>query len=330
MTPRPSATPMDEDARMTFTEHLEELRNRLSKALVAVALGMMVGWHFREQIFAWLLRPLTVAWYCQYTRSCNPQKVFHWMSHPEAFQRAYDAVRAAAARSPNSAFPVDAQVHFADPTSSFVVYFKVAALGGLLVALPVVFYQLWAFIAPGLYPRERRLILPFVFFSTLFFLAGVMFGYYFVFPVGYEFLLGFSGPVAGTSVKVVPTLMMDDVLGFTTHMILAFGVVFELPLFVFFLSLAGLVTWKQLLKFARYFTVIAFVLAAILTPSTDMFSQIMLALPLIALYFLAVLLAYLFGPKQARKWRFASESPAAPPGAKKPTRVEKARTRGGD
>jgi len=179
----------------------------------------------------------------------------------------------------------------------------------------VLFYQLWAFVAPGLYAREKRLVLPFVLFSTLFFVAGALFGYYLVFPIGYKWFLDFSGLIPGTSTQIVPTIMMEDYLSFTSQMLLAFGVVFELPLFIFFLALAGVVTSKQLFSFGRYFTVIAFILAAVLTPSTDVYSQVMLGAPLVALYFLAAALAAVFGPKEAKGFRqgLGSNKPAPPP-----------------
>jgi sec-independent protein translocase protein TatC len=292
------------DGRMSFADHLEELRMRIVRAGFAALLGMIVAWNFRQQLFAWLLRPLEIAWFCRARGHCTTRGVFDWMLHPHVFRATRrGALAAMAARG--GGFPLDPQVHFPDPTAAFVSYLKLAAIGGFVLALPVVFYQLWSFIAPGLYPREKRLVLPFVFFSTLFFVAGALFGYHFVFPVGYEFMLEFGGEVVGTNVKVIPTIMMDEYLAFTSQMLLAFGVVFLLPLFVFFLSLAQLVTWQQLLKFGRYFTVIAFILAAVLTPSPDVYSQVMLALPLVGLYFVAVGLAFLFGPKKARQWRSA-------------------------
>lgn len=288
---------MTDESRMTFGDHLEELRARIMRAAAAVLIGMVAGWNYREQLFAWLLRPLEIAWFCRARRGCTVQGVYDWMLHADRFRAARAAAQEALRANP-SGFPVDPQVHFPDPTSAFISYLKIAAIGGFVLALPVVFYQLWAFIAPGLYDREKKLIMPFVIFSTLFFVGGALFGYHFVFPVGYEWFLGFGGTVAGTQVKVVPTIMMDEYLGFTSQMLLAFGVVFQLPLFVFFLSLAGIVTWLQLLKFGRYFTVIAFIVAAVLTPTPDVYSQVMLALPLVGLYFVAVGLAYLFAPRK--------------------------------
>lgn len=285
------------DGRMTFTQHLEELRVRIMRAAAAVLLGMVAAWNYREPLFAWLLRPLEIAWFCRARLGCTVQGVFDWMLHPASFRTARAAAQEALRAHPNG-FPVDPQVHFPDPTAAFIAYLKIAAMGGFVLALPVVFYQLWAFIAPGLYDREKKLIMPFVFFSTAFFVGGALFGYHFVFPVGYEWFLGFGGTVSGTQVRVIPTIMMDEYLSFTSQMLLAFGVVFQLPLFVFFLALAGIVTWQQLLRFGRYFTVIAFIVAAVLTPTPDVYSQVMLALPLVGLYFVAVFLAFLFGPKK--------------------------------
>lgn len=292
------ATTPDE-TRMTFLEHLEELRRRVFRALLAVIAGIAVGWNFREPLLGWLLRPLEIAWYCR-ERACKPTQIFSYMVHPAAFTEAYR-------RLPATARPT---LHFAGPTDAFVAYFKLAAMAGLIFALPIVFYQLWAFVAPGLYPREKRLVLPFVFFSTLFFVAGSLFGYYLVFPIGYEWFLGFSGVIPGTATQIVPTIMMEDYLGFTSQMLLAFGVVFEMPLFIFFLALAGIVSSKQLFQFGRYFTVLAFILAAVLTPSTDVYSQVMLGGPLVLLYFLAAALAALFGPREARGFRKGLKSAA--------------------
>lgn len=293
---------------MSFGEHLEELRTRIFRALLAVLAGVVVGWNYKEQLLAWLLRPLEIAWFCR-GRGCTPLGISAWMIHPARFMEA----RARAGSPPG------ATLHFAGPTDAFVAYFKLAAMGGTLIALPVIFYQLWSFVAPGLYDREKKLVLPFVLFSTLFFVAGALFGYYLVFPVGYEWFLGFSGLIPGTSATIVPTIMMEDYLGFTSQMLLAFGVVFEMPLFIFFMALAGIVTSKQLFSFGRYFTVIAFVLAAILTPSTDVYSQVMLGGPLVILYFVAAALAAVFGPKEARGFRKGLK----PEPAEKPARPEK-------
>jgi sec-independent protein translocase protein TatC len=298
---------MDDDGKMTFSQHLEELRTRLIRSVAAIIAAMVITWNFREAIFAWLTRPLEVAWLCRSQGSCTARGVFNWMLHPAVFQRAQEVVKQRLGLG-----AIEPSVHFLSPTGGFTSYIKIAAIAGCVLALPVVFYQLWGFIAPGLYPREKRFVIPFTFASTLFFVAGALFGYHFVFPVGHEFFLGFSGTLPGTHVVVKPMITMEEYLDFTTSMLLAFGVVFELPLFVFFLSLAGIVTWQQLLKFGRYFTVIAFVVAAVLTPTPDVYSQVMLALPLVVLYFVATGLAFLLAPK-GRKTTATVDTPKPAP-----------------
>jgi sec-independent protein translocase protein TatC len=295
------------EARMSFGGHLDELRQRIMRAGFAVLCGMVVGWNFREPLFSILLRPLEVAWFCQSRGLSDVRQPVRWMLDRAAFEAARAQILALPAAQ--QGIPPEPTVHFPDPTSAFVAYLKIAAIGGTVLALPVVFWQLWSFIAPGLYPKEKKLVVPFVTLATGIFVGGMVFGYHLVFPVAYQWMLSFAGQVANSHVKVTPTIMMEDYLSFSAQMLFAFGVVFVLPLLVFFLSLAGLVTWRQLLGFGRYFTVIAFILAAILTPSTDVYSQVMLALPLVALYYVAVVLAYFFGPKTARKWRSAGPPP---------------------
>ncbi|MEZ4394825.1 MAG: twin-arginine translocase subunit TatC [Polyangiales bacterium] len=302
---------MSDERRMSFGGHLDELRQRIMRAGFAVLCGMVVGWNYRETLFSILLRPLEVAWFCQSRGITDVQQPVRWMLDHRAFEAARNRILTLPLAQ--QGIPPEPTVHFPDPTSAFVAYLKIAAIGGTVLALPVVFWQLWSFIAPGLYAREKKLIIPFVTLSTGIFIGGMVFGYHFVFPVAYQWMLSFAGQVASSHVKVTPTIMMEDYLSFSAQMLFAFGVVFVLPLLVFFLSLAGLVTWKQLLSFGRYFTVLAFILAAILTPSTDVYSQVMLALPLVALYYLAVLLAYFFGPKTARKWRSTEPAPGEDP-----------------
>jgi sec-independent protein translocase protein TatC len=187
-------------------------------------------------------------------------------------------------------------VHFANPVDPFVAYMKIAVVCGFLIASPWVFYQIWAFIAPGLYRKERVYALPFVLASTVFFAGGAFFGYRVVFPLGFETLLGMSGMLPSATMRVQPTIMLDEYMTFATHMLLAFGVVFEVPVIVTFLALVGIVNWRQLLAFGRWWVVIASIVAAVLTPP-DVGSQMMMMVPLVVLYFLSVLLAYFFGPK---------------------------------
>lgn len=180
------------------------------------------------------------------------------------------------------------------PGEIFFTYMKGAALGGFVLALPVVLWQAWAFVAPGLYPGEKRMALPFVLVSTLLFVTGALFGHHFVFPAMFAFLGGFE------SEFVQAAWSMHEVWSMTTSMFLAFGVAFELPVVVFFLASAGILTVRQLLRYFPYAVLINFIVGAVLTPSTDWVSQSMLAVPMCVLYLLGIAVAWMFGGKRAR------------------------------
>ena len=177
------------------------------------------------------------------------------------------------------------------PTEIFFTYLKCALLAGFVFALPVIFWQIWAFIAPGLYPSEKKVAVPFVTASTLLFLGGAAFGYTFVFPLIYDFFAGFESDF------VTSAWTMREVFALTTRLILAFGAGFEMPVVVFFLALAGIVTPRQLLGGLKYAVLASFVTAAMLTPP-DVISQVMLGVPLVVLYLIGVGVAYLFAPKR--------------------------------
>lgn len=178
------------------------------------------------------------------------------------------------------------------PTEIFFTYLQCALLAGFIGTLPVFFWQAWAFIAPGLYPQEKRIALPFVFASTCLFLLGAWFGHSVVFPVIFTFFASFS------SEFVEAAWTMHEVFGFSTRMLLAFGTGFELPVVVFFLALAGIVEPRRMLAGTKYFVLVAFIVGGVLTPP-DPLSQSLLAGPLIVLYLLGVGAAYLFVPKRA-------------------------------
>lgn len=172
---------------------------------------------------------------------------------------------------------------FTDP---FILYFKVAALTSLFAASPFVLYQIWAFVAPGLYRRERSLALPFVFFTTLFFLAGGAFGYYVAFPFAANFLLGIGG-----SFQAVITV--DKYFGFLLTVLLGLGLMFELPIFILLLSLIGIVTPRFLLRYFRHAVVIIFIVAAIITPTPDVVNLCIMAVPALGLYLIGIGAAFL-------------------------------------
>ena len=172
----------------------------------------------------------------------------------------------------------------------FITYIKVAILSGLFLSSPVIFYEIWKFIAPGLYPQERKYVIPFVLFATFFFVGGAGFGYFIVFPYAFKFLIGFA------SSNIVPTLSMEKYFSFATKMLLAFGTIFELPVITFFLAKIGLIDKKTLVRWRKYAIIVIFVAAAILTPP-DVISQTLMAVPLLILYELSVIIAKIFGKK---------------------------------
>ncbi len=193
-----------------------------------------------------------------------------------------------------AAMPPDGKLVFTGLPEAFFTYFKVSFLFGLILAAPVILYQFWMFVAPGLYKNERRLLLPIVFLSSFFFIGGALFGYFFVFPFGFRFFLGFATDI----IKPLPA--MREYLSFSTKLLLAFGLVFELPLVIMFLARMGLVTVDYLQKNRKYAILIFFVVAAILTPP-DVITQILMAIPLMLLYEISIVGARIFKPKKSAK-----------------------------
>lgn len=171
-------------------------------------------------------------------------------------------------------------------TDPFILYFKVAALAAIFLASPFLLYQVWAFVAPGLYRRERLLALPFVFFTTIFFLAGGAFAYTVAFPFAARFLLSM-----GENFQAVITI--EKYFGFLLTVILGLGLMFELPIFILLLSLIGIVTPRMLLRYFRHAVVIIFIVAAIITPTPDVVNLCIFAVPAIGLYLLGVGAAFL-------------------------------------
>ena len=239
---------MSDDDKIPFTSHLEELRRRLIVCFIAVAVGFVVSYGFKEQLFEILAHPLKIA-----------------MAKGDA-------------------------LIFTNLPEAFFTYLKVAFLTGIGLASPVIIYEFWMFVAPGLYEKEKRLLLPIVFLSTLFFVGGALFGYFIVFPYGFKFFLGF----ATETIRPMPS--MKEYLSFAAKLLLAFGIVFELPLVITFMARLGLVTVPFLKRNRKYAILLFFVGAAILTPP-DVVTQIMMALPLMLLYEISIIGARIFGRK---------------------------------
>jgi len=188
------------------------------------------------------------------------------------------------------------------PTEIFFTYLKCAALAGFVLALPVIFWQIWAFVAPGLYPTERNAIVPFVLVSSLLFAGGASFGYMLVFPLMFDFFSQFDNAF------VESAWTMREVFNLTTRLFLAFGIAFELPVLVFFLSITGIVDARTLLRGTPYAVLGVFIAAAILTPP-DWVSQVLLAIPMVALYLLGVGVAFAFGGAKPRRAKSGEVSP---------------------
>ena len=242
----------NEDDKIPFTGHLEELRKRLVACFIAIGIGFVISYGFKEKLFDILSHPLI------------------------------------------SVMGADDKMIFTGLPEAFFTYLKVALLSGFMLAAPVVLYQFWMFVAPGLYQKERRLLIPIVFLSSVFFVGGALFGYFIVFPFGFKFFLGF----ASETIQALPS--MKEYLSFSAKLLLAFGLVFELPLVITFLAKLGIVSVDFLKKNRKYALILFFAGAAILTPP-DVVTQIMMALPLMLLYEISILGARVFGKKKAKE-----------------------------
>lgn len=239
---------MNKDEKIPFTAHLEELRKRLIVCFIAVGIGFVLSYGFKEKLFQVLTHPLI------------------------------------------SVMEAGDKLIFTGLPEAFFTYLKVSFLAGIILAAPVILYQFWMFVAPGLYKEERRLLVPVVFLSSIFFIGGSLFGYFVVFPYGFKFFLGF----ATETIRPLPS--MREYLSFSSKLLLAFGLVFELPLILTFLARLGIVSVDFLKKNRKYALLLFFTGAAMLTPP-DVVTQIMMAVPLMGLYEISIIGARIFGKK---------------------------------
>lgn len=177
------------------------------------------------------------------------------------------------------------------PAEAFIIKLEVSIIAGMLVSSPNIFLQLWLFIAPGLYPKEKKIVIPFVFFSTLLFLGGSYFCYSVMFPYAFQYFYE-----EYVSIGLTPNIKIDEYLGFVVRLIIVFGIVFELPIICFFLAKVRLLSHKWLMTNFRYIVVGIFIVAGVLTPP-DVVSQMLLAAPLIVIYLVCILITYVSYPK---------------------------------
>ena len=180
--------------------------------------------------------------------------------------------------------PADSQLIFTSLPEMFITYIKVSLVAGIILAIPVIFYELWMFIVPALYQKEKRYLVPFVLFSSILFILGALFGYLVVFPYGFKFFISF----ATEDIQALPSV--KQYFSFAIRLLLAFGLVFEMPVVVLFLARIGLITPDAMKRFRKFAILCSFILAAILTPP-DVATQIMMALPIIILYELSILIS---------------------------------------
>ncbi|MBZ5646893.1 MAG: twin-arginine translocase subunit TatC [Acidobacteriia bacterium] len=239
---------------MSFLEHLEELRKRIIYSLLAVGVGFGAAWYYAERIYVYVQAPVVEA----------------LRAHHKSEQLVY-----------------------LNPTEPFNLYLKVGLLAGLFLASPFILYQVWAFIAPGLYRHEKRYVVPFMVLTVFLFLAGGYFGYRLVYPAALDFLIGYGE-------QFQPMITIGEYTDLFLTVIIGLGVIFELPILVFFLSLMGVVSAGWMWRNFRYSILVIFIIAAILTPTTDILNMCIFAAPMIVLYLLSIGIAWFAHPTRRK------------------------------
>ena len=234
----------DSTGKMSFLEHLDELRTRLIKIIYGLIAGCVIAYVFIQRIFDFFMRPLAQVsgGHMQYTQGSEP----------------------------------------------FMLWMKIGFLAGIFISSPWILWQVWKFIAPGLYAHEKKFAIPFVVLSTTCFLAGAAFCYYVAFPWTWKFFNSFSTDYMVFMPKV------DEAFSLYAKMLLGFGLMFQMPTVVFFLARMGVVTGGFLLKYFKYALLIITIIAAVVSPGTDAMSTIIYAVPMLALYVVSIVIAYVF------------------------------------
>ena len=199
------------------------------------------------------------------------------------------------ARPVTQYLPEGTKLAFTTLTAPFMLYLKISFLAAIFATSPFIFLQIWYFIAPGLYQKEKKYVIPFVLFTTVFFLLGALFGYFIVFPWACRFFLSLGKDFQ-------PVITVDQYFGFSLKVLLGIALVFELPTLVFFLSKMGLITSRWMIKNFKYAVLATFIIAAVITPTPDMITQSIVAVPMLVLYGLSIGIAFIFGKeRKARK-----------------------------
>jgi sec-independent protein translocase protein TatC len=253
--------PPDEDddddlsiaGKMSFLEHLDELRKRILRAVIGVGVGVLAGFTFHQELYDFILEP---------TRRVLPEG-----SH----------------------------LIYTQPSEAFSLHIQIALIAGAIIAAPYTMFQVWRFIAPGLYTNEKKMAIPFVALSTLGIFAGAAFNHYVAFP----FMMAFFGTFSTPDLQFLPAL--TAVWTMYTKFLIAMAVTFQMPTIVYFLARMQLVTARFLAKHLKYAVLIIFIVAAVITPSGDPGTQTVFAAPMVGLYLLSIGIAWLVGPKKQGK-----------------------------
>jgi sec-independent protein translocase protein TatC len=236
--------------KMSFLEHLDELRKRIIWSVVSIAAGFLIACYFIQPLFDFIMRPL------------------------------------------QQMLPAGQTLVYTEPTEAFILYIKIALIAGLILASPAVFTQVWLFIAPGLYSHEKKWAIPFIAMSTFFFVLGAAFSHYVVFPLTWRFFVGFTTDVVTFMPRIEPAFSMY------LRMMLAFGVVFQMPTLVLFLARMGVLTARFMVKNIKYAVLLIIIISAIVTPDGGGVSLVAMSGPLVLLYVFSIGLAWMFGKKK--------------------------------
>jgi sec-independent protein translocase protein TatC len=241
---------VDSGSKMSFLEHLDELRKRIIYAVYCLIAGCAIAYLFITRIFDFIMRPM-------YNMLPGGNKLIYTAG--------------------------------AEP---FMLYLKIGFIAGIFFSSPLILWQVWKFIAPGLYTHEKKFAIPFVMMSTIFFVTGGLFSHFVAFPWTWKFFISFSTDYMVFMPKI------DEAFSLYTKMLLGFGLIFEMPTLVFFLARMGVVSARFLLRYFKYAVLVIFIVAAVISPGTDMMSQLIMAVPMLGLYGISILIAWIFGKKK--------------------------------
>jgi sec-independent protein translocase protein TatC len=252
--PDPDFDQDDDDSaggRMSFLDHLDELRRRIIYTVVSVFVGFVIAFAFINQIFDFIMRPL------------------------------------------QQMLPPGQTLIYTDPTEAFILYIKIALIAGLILASPAVMTQVWLFVAPGLYANEKRWAIPFILMSSFFFVMGAAFSHYVVFPLTWRFFVSFTTDILTFTPRVEPAFSIY------LRLVLAFGLVFQMPTLVLFLARMGLVSARFLIRNFKFAVLLMVIASAVITPDGGGVSLVAMTGPMILLYGLSIALAWLFGTRSS-------------------------------